>query len=159
MSRRFDSACFMVKNMRGLRRNNSLVIFQAGCNNREVGLRTADKEIYAGFRSLASLANQITGMIRMRVKSISRILLQISLANRFQYRQRRSLQIITFKSYHLYSSSFISWAFFLRFSAYLSQRQSSCRPDPPHWQTGLRFLQSCRAARPDNESFRQNSSR
>ena len=107
MARRFDSARFMVENMGRLRRNDALIVFQAGSDDRKVGLGAADEEIYAGLRSLASLANQVAGMVGMRVEPISRILLQISLGNGFQHRQGRSLQIIAFKSYHLYSSSFI----------------------------------------------------
>ena len=90
-----------------LRRDDALIIFQAGSDDRKVGLGAADEKIYAGLRSLASLANQIAGMVGMRVEPISRILLQISLGNGFQHRQGRSFQIIAFKSYHLYSSSFI----------------------------------------------------
>ena len=52
MARRFNSARFMVENMGRLRRDDALIIFQAGSDDRKVGLGAADGKDVADLRQV-----------------------------------------------------------------------------------------------------------
>ena len=61
MAAGFDRACLVSAYMAGLRGDHALVRAKNGSNHGGVGLRSADKKIDVGIRSIAGFPNLYTG--------------------------------------------------------------------------------------------------
>ena len=103
VSRQFNSSCFMSINMRRNRSNDTLIIFQGRPDNGEIGLRAADNETDGNILCFASLPDQFTCPLGMRITAVTGILLIICLRDGLQDLRRRAFQVITFKSNHSHS--------------------------------------------------------
>ena len=96
----FNSTCFMHIQVTGIRTENTLMRTQDGCDDSHICLRTANQKMYIQIFFAASLFDQFSCSVTVRINAIAGCLFHICFHQSFQNSGVHTFCIVTFKTNH-----------------------------------------------------------
>ena len=97
---KLDGARLVAGDVAGLGGNDALVRREQHVDHRRVGLRAAHQQEHIRIRCLAGLADELLGMLGMRVGTVAGLRLHIGIDERLQHRRVRTVGIVVVKREH-----------------------------------------------------------